>query len=196
MKVKPIHLLHLALFSVLLMMLGCDILGINTEKKCSGKLDSVSTTATLGGFEDDYLLSTPTTGVTADSAILSAACPATFSMIWGYSNPKVQYARAGKPSLSITQPPPYQTVPLTNYQNAFHVNSELITFTATAQLSWTSHNGTESDTVGDFKIEMTDHGDYPGSGSRGKFFIKTSRKTFSLDPDSTIRLKGKILYYH
>ena len=194
MKFKPIHLLHLILLSTIFWVLGCDILGLKTDEKCSGTLTSVKTTATLAGFVDsDYELATPTDGNSADSAILSSACPATFILTYGYKNLNVQYAKGGRPGQPID--PPYKNVPLTHYENAFHVNLETITFDATPGIYLYPRNST-SDTAWDFQIILKDHGDYPGSGSRGKFFIKTGLKDLVLNTDSTVLMTGEIKYYH
>ena len=195
MKFKFYHLLPIAAVSSILSIQGCAILGVKTETTCSGKLDSIkSNVTTLAGFGDSYFeLATPTTGATSDSAILSSACPATFNLFYRFQNQKIQSNRDTR--VSGTNPATIKAaIALTHYEDGFHVNTELITFTATPVVGLVYYFA--DDTVKSFFIALKDHGDYPGSGSRGKFFIKTDLKGLSLDPDSTVIMQGKILYYH
>lgn len=193
MKFKLSHLFSIVAISCVFLTSGCDLLGLKTGEKCSGTLDSVKTTATLAGFGDsDYELATPTTGVSSDSALLSSACPATFTLYYRFSKQGIQSAlneRIRGTSIANVK----AAIGLTHYEDGFHVNSELTTFTATATFGLAY---VLPDTVKSIYITLKDHGDYPGSGSRGKFFIKTGLKGLVLDPDSSITMRGVITYYH
>lgn len=173
-----------------ILLTGCDIFGLNKGDACSGTLDSVMTTSTLGGLEDDFYLATPTDHVSKDSALLNSACPATFTMSYGYRNRSLQAAvmqRGG-----YAQPKDfYQDIKLSSYEKSFHVNRDDITFDAPFDV-----NTYSPDSIPDFQITLKDHGDYPGSGSRGVFYIKSGLKSVTFDLDSVVIMRGKILYYH
>lgn len=181
-----IHWSFYASVLTVVLLSGCDnIFGDKKLARCTGKPHTVSSADTLTPFSNSYKLSTPST----DSAILSQSCPATFTFEYGF------LAKAAQ-NKAITSGRNPETLPLASlfHGNLFHVDRSTITFSADKEFIAGISRYTDN-SIKDFYVSMTDHGDYTGMSKSGLgiFFIETY--LYSANADSSMWVSGTINYF-
>lgn len=162
---------------------GCGFL--STDVTCSGHSQSVTLSKVLTPTDRYFLLSTTTAA--ADLAILSEACPVTFSLTYRWNDTGFAAANSAN-ALSL---------PLNGLSthSIFHVDYDNVNFAEYWQIH-TERLGapTLAGPDNSYVLSVTDHGNYNGN-TRGVFYIKTNLFSSVTSADSSVFVSGSIEYF-